>query len=214
MDKKSIYELINNENCLTVPTYVLRYAKKVGLDADSIILLIYLINGKNGIVFDYKKIMKDIAFSEENILAAISNLKDKKILSIEMKKNEFGILEEIINIDSFYDLIFMDFVNQKDKEEMDNSLFTIFEKEFGRTLSPMEVDIISSWRDSNIKDELILAALKESIFNGVNNLRYIDKILYEWNKKGIKDASEVNSRKKSEEESKTESYYEYDWLNE
>ena len=214
MNKKSIYELINNENYLTVSMYVLRYAKKVGLDADSIILLIYLINGKNGTVFDYKKIMEDIAFSEENILTAISNLKDKKILSIEMKKNEFGILEEIINIDSFYDLIFMDLINQKDKDEVENSLFTIFEKEFGRTLSPMEVDIISSWRDSNIKDELILAALKESIFNGVNNLRYIDKILYEWNKKGIKDVSEVNSRKKSEEESKTESYYEYDWLNE
>ena len=214
MNKKSIYELINNENYLTVSMYVLRYAKKVGLDADSIILLIYLINGKNGTVFDYKKIMEDIAFSEENILTAISNLKDKKILSIEMKKNEFGILEEIINIDSFYDLIFMDLINQKDKDEVENSLFTIFEKEFGRTLSPMEVDIISSWRDSNIKDEIILAALKESIFNGVNNLRYIDKILYEWNKKGIKDVSEVNSRKKSEEESKTESYYEYDWLNE
>ena len=92
-------------------------------------------------------------------------------------------------------------------------MYDNFEKEFGRTLSPMEYDIINSWLDSGMSKELIIFALKEAVFNGVNNLRYIDKILFEWGKKGIKNPSDIEKLNKKQEE-KVEPYYEYDWLNE
>ena len=95
-----------------------------------------------------------------------------------------------------------------------NDLYDNFEKEFGRTLSPMEYDIINSWLDSGMSKEIIISALKEAVFNGVNNLRYIDKILFEWGKKGIKNPSDIEKLNKKQEEEKTEPYYEYDWLNE
>ena len=78
----------------------------------------------------------------------------------------------------------------------------------------MEYEIINSWLESKISNDLILTALKEAVFNGVSNLRYIDKILFEWNKKGIKKPDDINKVKKDEEEDKNESFYEYDWLNE
>lgn len=53
-------------------------------------------------------------------------------------------------------------------------------KEFGRTLSPIEYEIISSFEDSYSK-ELILLALK-AIFNKVASLKYVDRILQEWTK--------------------------------
>ena len=34
--------------------------------------------------------------------------------------------------------------------------------------------------------DLIKEALKEAILSGVPNFKYIDKIVYEWNKNGIK----------------------------
>ena len=44
---------------------------------------------------------------------------------------------------------------------------------------------------------MIKEAIKEATYNGVSNLRYIDKILYEWGKIGIKSAKDVeNNRKK------------------
>ena len=49
-------------------------------------------------------------------------------------------------------------------------------------LSPMEYEIIKAWLDNDMSEELIKEALKEATFNGVSNLRYIDKILYEWGK--------------------------------
>ena len=82
------------------------------------------------------------------------------------------------------------------KEEKDDNIFSLIEKEFGRTLSSMEYEIVKAWLEANISDELISLALKEAVYNGVFNLRYIDKILYEWSKKGIKNSKDVEKAKK------------------
>ena len=64
-------------------------------------------------------------------------------------------------------------------------------------LLSIEYEIIKAWLDNNISEELIKEAIKEATYNGVSNLRYIDKILYEWGKIGIKSAKDVeNNRKK------------------
>ena len=88
-----------------------------------------------------------------------------------------------------------------------------FEKEFGRPLSPMELEIINGWLNDNIPLELIMGALKEATFNGVSNFRYIDKILFEWRKKGYKTMNDVSSNYiKSREERSNNQLFDYDWL--
>lgn len=193
---------LNNENHYTVPRYVLSYAKELGLDMDSLILLIYFLNKPNKSIFDYKKIIEDINFTEKELLNALSTLKDKNILLILMEKNDSGVLEEKVDISLFYEIIFSKILNKETKENNEKDLYDNFEKEFGRTLSPMEYEIINSWKEQKISNELILSALKEAVFNGVNNLRYIDKILYEWNKKGIKKPTDIIEKQKAREEEK------------
>ena len=122
--------------------------------------------------------------------------------------------ELIINISSFYDIVFSKMLNESKNDIDRKDIYEEFEREFGRTLSPMEYEIISGWIESGISNDLILAALKETVFNGVNNLRYVDKILYEWNKKGIKNSSDISKIEKQKEDEKQEECYEYDWLNE
>ena len=214
MLKKELMEQLNNENHYTVPKYVLTYSKELGLDMNSLILLIYFLNKPNKMIFDYKKIISELNFTEKELLNALSTLKDKNILLILMEKNDSGILEEKVDISLFYDIIFSNILNNKDEEKNEKDLYDTFEKEFGRTLSPMEYEIINSWLEQGISHELILSALKEAVFNGVNNLRYVDKILYEWNKKGIKKANEIKASNKKTEDDKEDISYEYDWLNE
>lgn len=214
MLKKELMNELNNENHYTVPKYVLSYAKELGLDMDSLILLIYFLNKPNKSIFDYKKIIEDINFTEKELLNALSTLKEKNILLILMEKNDSGVLEEKVDISLFYEIIFSKILNKETKENNEKDLYDNFEKEFGRTLSPMEYEIINSWKEQKISNELILSALKEAVFNGVNNLRYIDKILYEWNKKGIKKPTDIIEKQKAKEEEKTLETYEYDWLNE
>ena len=104
---------------------------------------------------------------------------------------------------------------ENETESKDTTLFDKFEKEFGRTLSPIEYEIIGAWIEGDFSEELILLALKEAIYNGVSNLRYIDKILYEWNKKGIKSKEDIEKEREkfSKKDSKKE-VFDYDWLNE
>lgn len=214
MLKKQFIEQINNENHYTIPKYVLTHAKDFNLDVNSLILLIYFLNQKNKDIFNYKKIIEDLNFSEKELFDSISLLKDKKLISIQMEKNDSGVLEEKLDVSSFYDIILSKFINESDEEEENSSLYDSFEREFGRTLSPMEYDIINSWLEAKIDKGLIIEALKETVFNGVSNLRYVDKILYEWNKKGIKKPSDINRNREETKDDGKEEYFEYDWLNE
>ncbi|MHA6533352.1 DnaD domain protein [Paenibacillus sp. BAC0078] len=78
--------------------------------------------------------------------------------------------------------------------EESRSLFSIFEKEFGRPLSPMECETISGWVDQDrYPEELILLALKESVFAGKIHFRYIDRILLEWARNRVKNAQDVKA---------------------
>lgn len=214
MLKQRFMEQINNENHYTIPKYVLTYAKDFNLDINSLILLIYFLNQKNKEIFNYKKIIKDLNFNEKELLDSISLLKDKNLISIQMEKNDSGILEERVNTSSFYDIMLSKFINDSQESDSNNDLYEIFESEFGRTLSPMEFEIINSWLESKINKELIIAALKETVYNGVNNLRYVDKILFEWNKKGIKTPEDIKKAQERSSDEECEQCYEYDWLNE
>lgn len=84
--------------------------------------------------------------------------------------------------------------SQLGAEEESRNLFSIFEKEFGRPLSPMECETISSWVDQDrYPEELILLALKESVFAGKVHFRYIDRILLEWARNRVKNAQDVKN---------------------
>src|SRR5690606_13024812 len=77
-------------------------------------------------------------------------------------------------------------------------IFSLFEQEFGRFLSPMECESITMWLDEDGHSaEIIRAALKEAVLAQKISLRYIDRILFEWKKKNVKTLSDVERQTKS-----------------
>lgn len=199
-------------NNYVIPKYLIDNSSELNLNLHSFIILIYLINQESEILYDHKKISKLLNIDSNIVLETLNTLKEQKLITIEVKKNSIGIVEERIDLDIFYDKIFVMIMNDSKKTPTEDNIYSIFEKEFGRTLSPIEYEIISGWREAKIDRELILEALKQAVFNGVNNLRYIDKILFEWTKKGIKNINQVNKPQKQQDE-KIE-VFDYDWLNE
>ena len=103
----------------------------------------------------------------------------------------------------------------KEKEDAKEDIYFVFEKEFGRTLSSMDCEIINAWIENGFSEELILSALKEAVYNGATSLRYIDKVLYEWNRKGIKAPDDVKKMMEKEPEAPLyeTSVMNYNWLN-
>lgn len=205
MDK--IIELLK-DGTITIPKLFLNKYKELNITEKEFILLMYLMNYTSS--FNPKQIGLEIGYDYKEILELVNNLCEKGLMEIEIR-TENKIKSEYINLDKLYNKLAFLVMNNKNREEPKN-LFSTFEKEFGRTLSPIEYELINAWKDKNFSEELILAALKEAVLNGVSNLRYIDKILYEWNRKGIKDPKDIE--KKKEVQGKKEKLFKYDWLNE
>ena len=210
MNKNVIEKLMLVNNHMIIPNYLVKYYKKFDLDINEFIMLIYFLNSNEKLIFDNKKISNDLFMEQNEVLEIINSLIEKQYISIEMNKSN-GIIEEYISLDLFFKKINA-CLTENDTNDNSSDIYSKFEKEFGRTLSPVEYETISKWIENNIPLNLIEAALKEAILNGVNSIRYIDKILFEWNKKGYKDSTDII--RKNNKEEYIEEIYDYDWLNE
>ena len=210
MKENLLIDNIKINKDLIIPNYMIQNLLKLDLNLEEFILLVYLINQSDIVPFDINKLSTNLNYESNKILELISSLNEKNYISIEMNKKN-GIIEEFISLDLFYNKIISFMIDKK--EEINNkSIFSNFEKEYGRTLSPTEIEIIEGWKESNFSDEMILEALKEAVLSGVYNMRYIDKILFEWSKKGYKTVEDIKHKTKQKDE--FEEIYDYDWLNE
>lgn len=183
------------------------------LNLEEVLLLIYFMN-EDVPTFDVEQINKITMISVNKILDSFTSLTNKGLISIDVIKENSGV-KEVVNLDPIYKCM-VDGLMKNNKKVVNNNIFEKFEKEFSRTLSPMEYEIINDWLDKNISEELILGALKEATYNGVNNLRYIDKIIYEWNKKGFKNMEDVNNhlRNRNTSDKSVKEISDYNWLDE
>ena len=201
-----VINLLKNKPYI-IPTMLLSNYKKMNITEKELIVLIYLINCDS--LFNPKKIASELNVELKELMENITNLIDKDILKIEIVNNR--LKEEHINLDSLYNKLSFMIVN--DTKEEKNNLYVVFENQFGRTLSPIDYEIINDWQN-DFSDEIIKRALKEAVFNGVNNLKYIDKIIRNWSSQGIKTVKEIDEYQKKYKEKKSDKeLYDYDWLN-
>ena len=191
---------------IVIPLFMLQHYKELKLEIGEFLFLMYLYNLGNKFIFDPSKFASDLNLDIKDIMNYIGALSDKHFIRVEVMKNDKGLMEEMVLMDDFYSklsLITMDEINNDSSTDSSN-IYEVIEKEFGRTLSPMEYEIIRAWLDNGMSEELIQEAIKEATYNGVSNLRYIDKILYEWSKLGIKTAKDVSDNKKKRAKAKEE----------
>ena len=196
----------------TIPQLLFFKYQELNMTLEELHFIIYLMNTKD-LAFNPKKFSSDLGTSMPEVLELVNHLVNKDLLSLDLRK-EGNIRNEYLNLDKLYNKLSFLVINEEKKESSTN-LFDVFEKEFGRTLSPIEYELINGWLDNEFSEELVKAALKEAVYNGVSNLRYIDKILYEWKKKGIKTPEDVEKNKVQFQNRKEENseVFSYDWLN-
>lgn len=192
---------ILKDGTYSIPKMLIKHYKNLKITEQELILIIYLIDNSD---FDPVVMSEELNITPSEILTLVDSLSNKDLIKLETI-TENGISEEKFCLDELYNKMTLLIINDKPKEVV-TTIYDEFEKEFGRPLSPMEYEIIGAWIEAGIKEDLIKDALKEAIYNGVTNLRYIDKIIFEWQKKGKK---ENKTKDKPKEE-----LFEYDWLNE
>lgn len=71
-------------------------------------------------------------------------------------------------------------------------LFQMIEQEFGRPLSPIEMETIVFWTNEH-NEGLIKAALKEAVMQNKRSIRYIEGILNNWKNNNVRTLEEVKA---------------------
>ncbi len=207
----SVVDLIK-EKPFFVPKILLSNYRELGISDEELIIIMVIMNKGDKVIYDPEMFANSINADKISVMKIIDSLCDKNILSLIIEKNDKKTYE-YISLDALYEKLGNIALDKREDNEVDNSIFGIFENELGRTLSPMEYEKIKEWISNNSK-EMITLALKEAVLNGVSNLNYIDSILNSWKKKGYKNKEDI-LKDKEEYRTKKEKVdvFETDWLN-
>ena len=212
MDEKVISILKDKQ--VVIPRILLNNYKKLNISDSELIVIMVLLSFGDKITYNPEEFAKEINGDKHQVMNIINNLIHKNIISLEIERVNRKA-NEYLSLDLLYDKLFNLIIDKKEEKEIDVSIFDTFEKELGRTLSPMEYGQIQEWITSGNSQEMITYALREAVLNGVSNLIYIDSILNDWKKKGYKNKNDVLKDREMYRNKKNKvSVYDTDWLNE
>ena len=200
---------------IVIPRILLNNYRLLNITDSEFIVIMILLSYGDKITYNPEEFAREVRMSKHEVMSIIDSLCDKNIISLVVEKVNKKTYE-YLSMELLYQKLFNIVANDEkhEKEEIDNSIFSVFEKELGRTLSPMEFEQIKEWITSGNSNELIICALREAVLNGVGNLRYIDSILNDWRKKGYKKQEDVKKDREiyRSKKSKVE-VFDTDWLN-
>ena len=204
---------------ITIPRIILKYYKKLNITEEELIVLICLINKGQKSPYDPNLFTEELGMNKYQAMQLITDLQEKNIIDIKLETNKYGKKEEYIYTDLLYSKIYsilLDDNSIQEEKTPSKDIYLKFENELGRTISPAEVELINEWMKDGTTEELIEEALKEAVYNNVRNLKYIDRILYNWKSKGLKTKNDIIKEKKNFRKTQVskEEIYDYNWLEE
>ncbi|MBB6022620.1 DNA replication protein [Paenibacillus sp. JGP012] len=201
-----------------LPYALLRFYHQLGLSDSEVLLLIQLLGFRQAEFNEFptlEELAGRMGLAPEGIARMLQRLmRDGYITIDEQRDEERDIQYERYDLHGLYAKLAMCTAdeaaharseqlrsnalrpdsNTVQKDEEERNMFSIFEKEFARPLSPMECETISGWLDQDrYQEELILLALKEAVFAGKVHFRYIDRILLEWSRNRVKNVQDAKA---------------------
>ncbi|MBA4542180.1 MULTISPECIES: DnaD domain protein [Thermoactinomyces] len=188
------------QGSLSLPVLLLTEYKRVGLSETEVMLLIHILffQEKEQKLFPtVSELEMRMNLTQEQIVDMIQRLVRGGYLRIEHEVNEYGVRSERYSLVPLMQQLVSSFIDRDSaEEELDGEtydrVFQLFEQEFGRPLSPMECQMLARWIDEDgYSQELIESALREAVFCSKLNFRYIDRILFEWQRNNVRTAEEA-----------------------
>jgi DNA replication protein len=230
MSKKSLLRWLK-EGQITIPTVLLSQYKDMKLSEHELVLLLHVLSYiEKGNDFPTPvELSSAMTITTEECSALLRKLIQKGFIEIIADSTNDGIRFEKYSLDPLWDKLISSFLLQEkqnevvDQRQEEKDIYTSFEQEFGRPLSPFECETLAMWMDDDQHDSVIIkSALREAVISGKLNFRYIDRILFEWKKNGVKTIEQAKNHgrkyrqyqkeKPKEEQKKQEPLPFYNWL--
>lgn len=194
MDSISIQQILFNQ--IQIPTKLLSAYKSFGLNEQDVMVILQIHRfAQEKIDFPTPaQIATHLTVNEEECANILRKLIQQGLLAIDELKNDQNQLSEAYSLNPLWEKLFRnDGENDiENEEEIIGNTFILFEQEFGRPITPFEIEMINTWLDvDEIAPQLIKAGLREAVLMGKLNFTYIDRILRDWKKKGIRTVEQA-----------------------
>ncbi|GAA0297359.1 DNA replication protein [Gracilibacillus halotolerans] len=213
-------------NMINLPKKLLTDYKKIGLNEQQLAILLQIQVAKYSDVYfpTPEELANHVTMSKDECSMILQTLIQHGYLEI-IDEEDRGIRKEIYSLEPLWNKLLNEPKDEAKEIKQDfGELFQRFETEFGRPLSPFEIELINQWIDEDQNDvAIILAALREAVLMSKLNFKYIDRILSEWRRKGIKTEEQaketsrgfhkVENKPANKQNSYDKSLY-YNWLEE
>lgn len=183
---------------------IVKCISSIDITLEEFLLVLYFINISS--LLNTDDIKEKLGFDNEKIFNTFTSLINKKYIEMVVTNNNGEVIEQI-KLDPLYDRLAL---NKKTENVDSKDIYAMFESELGRTLSSFEYEMINKWIEKGVEEETIKNALKEAVLNNVRNFKYIDKIIYEWTKKGIKNKIKDDNKKDTHEDD----ILDFEWFDE
>ncbi len=184
----NITDRIFMSDFVTFPRVLFTSLKDYGLSISESFVLLQLWH----LIYHEKRLISD-----EDLVEALSSDEHEilEILAGLITKNCIGYSEKngkmTYNLEPLINSIFNDESSVKLIPVGKGKVFASFESEFKRPLSPIEIDLIDEWLEiKEYPEDMIFEVLKVAVSNAKLSFKYIDHILIDWAKKGVKTQKE------------------------
>lgn len=156
---------------------------------------------------DVSVIAANLNQDPNEVYSVLHQLISKKFIVHETKSDKTGKQNDSYDLTPILDKLLQ--VEQSNAEkvaatEAMNDRQTLFQKievEFGRPLSPIELQTVGKWLDEDhYEPTMIELALQEAVLNQVWNLKYMDRILQSWEKQHITTPQQVQQQREQHNE--------------
>lgn len=194
----------------TISNLLFDHYQKIGLKDDEFLFLLQLFRSQNaGDLFpDLMAIAETMGKTPDTIYKLLNQLVSRGFIQIETQQNQKGQMMDTYDLLPVFQKIQLFLQTSKEKQVVANhedeikQLYQGFEKEFGRPLSPIELEMIGQWLNTDhYSPELIRLALREAVLNQAYSLKYIDRILLAWERKNITTKEQVAADQKKRKDS-------------
>ncbi|UEX89160.1 DnaD domain-containing protein [Staphylococcus ratti] len=207
---------------------LLNHYQSLGLNEADLIILIKILHAYDvsNLQPSIETLKQGTTMQETEITMIIQKLIRLDLLSMKVQKNNEGKFSEFINLDGFFNQFSQilaqetQYLEKEDETAHFKQLFTKIESAFGRALSPLEIETLSQWLDvDQYHYQLIEVAIDEAISHNKLSLKYIDRILLNWQKNNVtsvEDTKPIRAKFKIQSQQgpkKIENFPKFDWLN-
>ncbi|TDM04253.1 DnaD domain protein [Macrococcus carouselicus] len=210
-------QLINQH--LSIPRLLISDYRHLDINETELVMLLKLLSYHQHEMPSFDTLAEEMTLTTQQVAAQIQGLIQKDLIAINVDRTNQQYSESVSLEPLDMKLQNLKTIKPESQEVNFNSLFERFEVAFSRPLTPIEMQTLSHWLDTDHHSaEIIQAALSEAVSHDKISFKYIDRILLNWQKRNVKtvdDSKTVSDDfRTGRKMTKTiENFPVFDWVN-